>query len=112
MTAKSSMSSHLHPTPPLCAPAPATTTRLYTCPMHPDVRQDRPGACPKCGMALEPVDPVPPATTSEWTCPMHPQIVRSLPGSCPICGMALEPRTVTLEDDHPELDEMTRRFRV
>ncbi len=28
---------------------------LYTCPMHPEIRQDHPGACPKCGMALEPV---------------------------------------------------------
>ena len=27
---------------------------VYTCPMHPEVRQDHPGACPKCGMALEP----------------------------------------------------------
>jgi Cu+-exporting ATPase len=27
---------------------------LYTCPMHPEVEQDHPGACPKCGMALEP----------------------------------------------------------
>ncbi len=27
---------------------------LYTCPMHPEVRQHRPGTCPKCGMALEP----------------------------------------------------------
>lgn len=27
---------------------------IYTCPMHPEVRQDDPGACPKCGMALEP----------------------------------------------------------
>src|SRR5262249_25950730 len=26
----------------------------YTCPMHPEVVQDRPGSCPKCGMALEP----------------------------------------------------------
>jgi Cu+-exporting ATPase len=30
-------------------------TRLYTCPMHPEVQQDHPGSCPKCGMALEPV---------------------------------------------------------
>lgn len=29
---------------------------IYTCPMHPEVRQDHPGSCPKCGMALEPVD--------------------------------------------------------
>jgi Cu+-exporting ATPase len=26
---------------------------IYTCPMHPEVRQDHPGDCPKCGMALE-----------------------------------------------------------
>ena len=26
----------------------------YTCPMHPEVRQDHPGSCPKCGMGLEP----------------------------------------------------------
>ncbi|MBL9091800.1 MAG: YHS domain-containing protein, partial [Planctomycetaceae bacterium] len=26
----------------------------YTCPMHPEIEQDHPGSCPKCGMALEP----------------------------------------------------------
>jgi Cu+-exporting ATPase len=31
-----------------------TGKAIYTCPMHPEVRQDHPGACPKCGMALEP----------------------------------------------------------
>ena len=30
---------------------------IYTCPMHPEIRQDRPGNCPKCGMALEPLIP-------------------------------------------------------
>ena len=30
---------------------------LYTCPMHPEVKQDHPGSCPKCGMALEPMEP-------------------------------------------------------
>ena len=30
---------------------------IYTCPMHPEVRQVGPGDCPKCGMALEPLDP-------------------------------------------------------
>ncbi|AWB33928.1 copper-transporting ATPase [Orrella marina] len=34
--------------------APGT---IYTCPMHPEIRQDRPGNCPKCGMALEPLMP-------------------------------------------------------
>src|SRR5262245_19407087 len=27
---------------------------MYTCPMHPEIEQDHPGDCPKCGMALEP----------------------------------------------------------
>jgi P-type Cu+ transporter len=36
-------------------PVPAGS--IYTCPMHPEVRQDHPGACPKCGMALEPEMP-------------------------------------------------------
>ena len=44
----------LSPTPATSAPAGADT-REYTCPMHPEVRQIGPGACPKCGMALEPV---------------------------------------------------------
>lgn len=30
---------------------------VYTCPMHPEIRKGRPGNCPKCGMALEPVLP-------------------------------------------------------
>src|SRR5919106_2092419 len=38
----------------------------YTCPMHPEVRQEGPGSCPKCGMALEPVVSTP-VTTTEWT---------------------------------------------
>ncbi|MEK6805610.1 MAG: heavy metal translocating P-type ATPase [Pseudomonadota bacterium] len=35
-------------------PTPAVAGAIYTCPMHPEVRQNHPGACPKCGMALEP----------------------------------------------------------
>jgi Cu+-exporting ATPase len=40
--------------PPAPPAAPGT---LYTCPMHPEIVQDHPGACPKCGMALEPMTP-------------------------------------------------------
>ena len=79
----------------------------YTCPMHPDVRQPDAGDCPDCGMALEAAVP---AVRTEYVCPMHPEIVRAEPGSCPICGMALEPRTATLDEDNPELRDMTRRF--
>ncbi|MEO5659408.1 MAG: heavy metal translocating P-type ATPase [Polaromonas sp.] len=40
------------------APAPAPTPgTIYTCPMHPQIRQDHPGNCPICGMTLEPVMP-------------------------------------------------------
>ena len=36
---------------------PAAPGARYTCPMHPEVVRDRPGACPICGMALEPAAP-------------------------------------------------------
>ena len=98
-------------TPSRASAAPdADTGREYICPMDPEVRQRGPGACPKCGMALEPAT-LTPVTKTEWTCPMHSEIVRDAPGSCPICGMALEPRLVTLEETNPELEDMTRRFR-
>jgi P-type Cu+ transporter len=85
----------------------------YTCPMHPEVRQNHPGSCPKCGMALEPLAITPAATKTEYTCPMHPEIVRDAPGSCPICGMALEPRTVSVdEEQNEELIDMSRRFKI
>jgi Cu+-exporting ATPase len=83
----------------------------YTCPMHPEVRQPKSGACPKCGMGLESASVTTAATKIEYTCPMHPEIVRDKPGNCPICGMALELRTVTIADEeNPELVDMTRRF--
>jgi len=86
---------------------------IFTCPMHPEVRQEGPGACPKCGMALEPVAPTVGVTRTEWTCPMHPEIIRDVPGSCPLCGMALEPKMITAEEEeNPELIDMTRRFTV
>ncbi|MBD0324481.1 MAG: HAD-IC family P-type ATPase, partial [Aldersonia sp.] len=105
---------HQHPSPPRTVPAtPAAEGVEYICPMDPEVRQSGPGACPKCGMALEPDLSTAPAMRVEYTCPMHPEIVRTEPGACPICGMALEPRTVGLEEGpNPELVDMTRRFRV
>ena len=96
---------------------PLTTTAAknpasaqYTCPMHPEVLFSKPGACPKCGMALEPTQPTVAPEHIEYTCPMHPQIVRDGPGTCPICGMALEPRTVIATAANPELISMTRRL--
>lgn len=42
---------------------PAAPDLAYTCPMHPEIREDAPGSCPKCGMALEPASA--PAATQE-----------------------------------------------
>jgi Cu+-exporting ATPase len=44
------------PAVPMVAAA-ASIAAMYTCPMHPEIRQDHPGTCPKCGMALEPEMP-------------------------------------------------------
>lgn len=49
---------HQHAAPPPEAPpVPAAEGTVYTCPMHPEIRQSQPGNCPKCGMTLEPVLP-------------------------------------------------------
>ena len=82
----------------------------YTCPMHPAVVSERPGDCPKCGMALELMAPA--ASKTIYTCPMHPEIERDHPGDCPICGMSLEPKTVGAEDsgEHAEIRSLSRKF--
>jgi len=49
---------HAAPAPQRAEPRPAVDDRIYTCPMHPEVRQKGPGTCPKCGMALEPESPL------------------------------------------------------
>jgi P-type Cu+ transporter len=80
--------------------------------MHPDVQRDRPGDCPKCGMALELATPQKKPAKTTYTCPMHPQIKQDHPGNCPICGMTLEPRSPAAgsEEENAELRDMTRRF--
>ena len=50
--------------------------------MHPEIRETAPGACSKCGMALE--TEVPPALhQTEYTCPMHPEVVQAETGAWP-----------------------------
>ncbi len=95
---------------PKAPPASVGGAVKYVCPMDPEVSESKAGACPICGMALEPADVTALSTRTEYTCPMHPEIVQPHPGNCPICGMALEPRTVTVEESNPELEDMTRRF--
>ena len=92
---------------------PAGSRNVYTCPMDPEVQQQMPGPCPKCGMALEPMLGAASLTKTEYVCPMHPEVISEEPDSCPVCGMALEPRVATMEEEiNPELVNMTRRFRV
>jgi membrane fusion protein, copper/silver efflux system len=72
---------------------------VYVCPMDPEVRSDKPGSCPKCGMDLvkevKAVDKAPDSTKAEnaaavkYICPMDPEVVSDKPGSCPKCGMDL-----------------------
>lgn len=81
----------------------------YTCPMHPEVKQNKSGICPKCGMSLERVAK-PPAHKVIYTCPMHPEIQQDHPGLCPICGMTLEPKEVMTEVDDSEYRDMRKRF--
>ena len=57
---------------------------LYSCPMHPEVKSDKEGKCPKCNMALVKQQPV-----DIYACPMHPEVVSNKAGSCPKCKMAL-----------------------
>jgi len=87
----------------------------YVCPMCPGVQSSKPGACPKCGMALErnPAWVKPKAEKSIYTCPMHPEVQQDHPGDCPKCGMALELQTVSAgsdDEDNVELRDMTLRF--
>ena len=95
-----------------CSLSSVQSSSIYTCPMHPEIEQAVPGACPKCGMALE-LKGLPVAETkTEYTCPMHPEIIQNHPGSCPKCGMALEPKAVAVEEENKELIDMTKRFLV
>ena len=83
------MNQHLHhhghtadeqtPATSAAVPMEAPAGTIYTCPMHPEVQQDHPGNCPKCGMSLEPVIPLDEEDNSElidfqhrfwWTLPL------------------------------------------
>jgi FtsP/CotA-like multicopper oxidase with cupredoxin domain len=70
---------------------------VYACPMHPDVVQDAPGRCPRCGMTL-----LAKAVPTAYACPMHPDVVQDDPGRCPRCGMKLLAVPVT-STAQPEL---------
>lgn len=74
----------------------------YTCPMHPEITSDKPGACPVCGMDLLQKANV------QYICPMHPEVTSATPGKCPKCGMDLELKTSATYSCpmHPEVTSM------
>jgi hypothetical protein len=63
----------------------------WTCPMHPDVLDAKPGSCGICGMDLEPVRLV-----LVYTCPVHAVIEQPKPGKCRICARDLVQKTAAL----------------
>lgn len=67
----------------------------YTCPMHPDVIQDKPGKCPKCKMNLVKKE----VASVVYTCPMHPEVIQDKPGKCPKCKMNLVKKEVSPKVD-------------
>lgn len=62
----------------------------YVCPMHPNMKSNKPGKCSQCGMNLvlskkEQMK----ADVVKYNCPMHPAITSDQPGKCSQCGMNL-----------------------
>lgn len=85
----------------------AHQSKIYTCPMHPEIVRNKEGECPICGMDLvlkeQEQKSAPPPGGTTYTCPMHPSILRDKPGECPICGMDLvkiEPDPEAVADEH------------
>ncbi len=78
---------------------------IYTCPMHPEVEQNKPGNCPDCGMELVMKDASMhhsdmPMNDTIYTCSMHPEVEKHEPGNCPECGMELIPKQMDMEHSH------------
>jgi hypothetical protein len=75
----------------------------WTCPMHPEILEDKPGACPICKMDLVGI-----RLDSIWTCPVHAVVAQAKPGKCPIDHTRdLVQVTVAVSwtcRDHPEVD--------
>jgi ssDNA-binding Zn-finger/Zn-ribbon topoisomerase 1 len=74
---------------------------MYTCPMHKEVNLDKPGKCPKCGMAMVKKT----EAKVMYTCPMHKEIVQYKPGKCPKCGMDLKKKESANMKDEKKMVE-------
>lgn len=85
---------------------------MYTCPMHPEVKSDQPGKCPKCGMDLV-VKKMKEGKhkkmkaekhADKFCCPMHPNEMSDKPGKCPKCGMDMKAMK-SMKEDMPKMKE-------
>lgn len=99
-------------------PGGALPPLSWTCPMHPEVVDNEPGACPICNMALVRV-----RLDLVWTCPVHPNIAMKATGTCPACRRDLVRVIKAMSwtcDGHPTIDQVApgacpicrRRLRV
>ena len=70
-------------------------SKVYTCPMHPEVTSSQPGKCSKCGMelTLSPKEKMKKEVMKIYTCPMHPDVTSDKPGKCSKCGMDLKEKS-------------------
>lgn len=76
--------------PPALVPVAAPKGTQYTCPMHPEIVQDRPGSCPKCGMALVPIAGTGEADDSEL-CDLTRRLWVGIALSIPLVMLAMGP---------------------
>jgi hypothetical protein len=75
-----------------------------SCPMHPEVGDDKGGKCPICGMAMQPV-----RLDLVWSCPNHPDVTAFAPGRCKIDGRELVKVIKAVSwtcRDHPQVNEV------
>jgi hypothetical protein len=76
----------------------------FTCPMHPDIIEDKPGTCPVCRMALVPV-----RLDTAFSCPVHTSVIETEQGTCRICRRRLVQITISLFwtcAGHPDVREV------
>jgi Cu(I)/Ag(I) efflux system membrane fusion protein len=66
-------------------------TTLYSCKMHPDVKMDKAGKCPQCGMELilSPKEKMKRDVTKNYACPIHADVISKKPGKCSKCNKDL-----------------------
>ena len=64
---------------------------VYTCPMHPEITQEKPNKCPKCGMelSLSAKEQMKAKEMKSYACPVHLDVTKHDPGKCPKCGKKL-----------------------